>query len=98
LGGGQEIVATSNRLQRPIHVYKLVHDGIRRNFEFKILSQFGSPAYDSNSPLYILCADGRFPYVIPGLHKKVGDHFLSLFPISNDDELIEYEYLLNAYK
>ena len=80
-GGGPEIVAISNRMKRPIHVYELVAEGLKRNFEFKICAQFGSPTYDDKVPLYILCADGRFPYIIPGFHKKQGDHFLALFPV-----------------
>jgi len=86
-GGGPEIVAISNRMKRPIHVYELVTEGIKRNFEFKICAQFGSPAYDNKPPLYILCADGRFPYIIPGFHKKQGDHFLSLFPVVDGEQL-----------
>lgn len=86
-GSGTEIVALSNYLKRPIHVYELkVHrDGFlwrHKNFKFRLCAAFGSPVFDSNQPPYaILCADGRFPHVSPGAHKKTGDHFLALFPI-----------------
>lgn len=82
-GGGPEIVAISNRMRRPIHVYELVAEGIKRHFEFKMCAQFGSPTYDNKPPIYILCADGRFPYIIPGFQKKQGDHFLALFPVDD---------------
>jgi len=59
-GGGPEIVALSNYLRRPIHVYVLGVRGIfPRGFEFKACAKFGSPAFKYKSPLYILCADGR---------------------------------------
>jgi len=85
-GGGPEIVAISNRIKRPIHVYELDTEGIKRKFEFKICAQFGSPTFDNRPPLYILCADGRFPHIIPGFHKKQGDHFLALFPVTDTEQ------------
>ena len=80
-GGGPEIVALSNHFKRPIHVYELhAHGTIRKQFQLKICAKFGSPAFDSKTPLQILCADGRFPNIAPGSQKDIGDHFLALFP------------------
>jgi hypothetical protein len=80
-GGGPEIVALSNHFKRPIHVYELHSYGtLRKQFQLKICAKFGSPHFDSKSPLQILCADGRFPNVSPGKQKEIGDHFLALFP------------------
>lgn len=82
-GGGPEIVALSNHFKRPIHVYELHTQGtIRKHFQLKICAKFGSPAFDTKSPLNILCADGRFPNIAPGFQKDIGDHFLALFPCS----------------
>jgi hypothetical protein len=80
-GGGPEIVALSNHFKRPIHVYELYSYGtLRKQFQLKICAKFGSPRFDSKSPLQILCADGRFPNISPGKQKEIGDHFLALFP------------------
>lgn len=82
-GGGPEIVALSNYLERPICVYQLCMNGIfgrQSTFELKLAGRFGPEPAGEKSPLYILCADGRFPNVQPGQHKEVGDHFLALFP------------------
>lgn len=82
-GGGPEIVALSNHLKRPIHVYELhTHGTIRKEFQLKICAKFGSPTFDEKRPLQILCADGRFPNISPGSQKDIGDHFLALFPCS----------------
>ena len=81
-GGGPEIVALCNYMKRPIHVYELCIGSNKgeKKFKLKICARFGSPAYKKKSPLYILCADGRFPNVKPGQQKPLGDHFLALFP------------------
>lgn len=92
-GGGPEIVAICNHLKRPIHVYELsgteATDAAQNKLQqkvplgthqFKLCAKFGSPTFDKKSPLHILCADGRFPDVDPREAKKVGDHFLALFP------------------
>jgi OTU-like cysteine protease len=77
-GGGPEIVALSNCLKRPIYVYELaVAD---QKFCLRRLARFGSPRYESKTPLHILSADSRFPDVQPGQHMLQGNHFLSLFP------------------
>lgn len=66
-GGGPEIVALSNVLRQPVHVYELY---TRRFFPTRFLlrpaARFGSPKFDSNAkePLCILCADGRLDNII----------------------------------
>ena len=96
-GGGPEIVVISNHLKRPVHVYELSGHGIwNRNkddingsHKFKMCAKFGSPRFDKNAPpLNILCADGRFPNIKPGKHKKIGDHFLALFPCDEVGKII----------
>lgn len=87
-GGGPEIVALSNYLKRPICVYQLCVSslfGRYSSFEFKLAGRFGAESQGCKSPLYILCADGRFPNVEPGQHKEIGDHFLALFPFCSSD-------------
>lgn len=62
-GGGPEIVALSNFLERPIFVYELVNRRwFPRSFELKICAKFGFPSFhcDDSKILRILCADGRF--------------------------------------
>jgi hypothetical protein len=62
-GGGPEIVALSNLLRRPVHVYELHTRGFfPRRFELRACARFGSPRFDScgRDPLCILCADGRW--------------------------------------
>jgi hypothetical protein len=80
-GGGPEIVALSNYFRRPIHVYELDTCGMwRKQFQLRVCAKFGSPEFDAKCPLYLLCADGRFPHLVPGTQKETGDHFLALFP------------------
>lgn len=43
---------------------------------------FGSPKYDRKEPLHILSADSRFPDVEPKRIRRVGNHFLALFPVT----------------
>ena len=81
-GGGPEIVALSNFLKRPIHVYELCTTGyFSKCFELKVCAKFGTPSFDDENklPISILCADGRFPNILPGAQKMIGDHFLALF-------------------
>lgn len=121
-GGGPEIVALCNHLQRPIHIYELVaspRGGTRDrsiesdappsgdennespslsspnnpspsdigalscpNFSLRRMACFGSPRFDRREPLHILSADSRFPDVDPRKIRKVGNHFLALFPVN----------------
>lgn len=90
-GGGPEIVALSNFLCRPIHVYKLAceepvtsasqEEGGR--FVLQRMACFGSPKFDRKEPLHILSADSRFPDISPGRQLPIGNHFLALFPYSS---------------
>ena len=70
-GGGPEIVALSNHFKRPIHVYELDTCGAlwRKHFQLRICAKFGSPEFDAKCPLFLLCADGRFPHLCPGTQK-----------------------------
>lgn len=83
-GGGPEIVALSNYLKRPIHIYEICHKSFlyffRRRFELRSYAKFGSPTFDDRDPIRILCADGRFPNITPGFQVSPGDHFSPLFP------------------
>eukprot|EP00560_Eucampia_antarctica_P002539 CAMPEP_0197840812 /NCGR_PEP_ID=MMETSP1437-20131217/45823_1 /TAXON_ID=49252 ORGANISM="Eucampia antarctica, Strain CCMP1452" /NCGR_SAMPLE_ID=MMETSP1437 /ASSEMBLY_ACC=CAM_ASM_001096 /LENGTH=337 /DNA_ID=CAMNT_0043450477 /DNA_START=270 /DNA_END=1283 /DNA_ORIENTATION=- len=87
-GGGPEIVALCNVLQRPIHVYELVlstHN--QTHFCLRRMACFGSPKFDSKGePLCILSADSRFPDVTPGRQLASGNHFLALFPYQQRQE------------
>jgi len=77
-GGGPEIVALCNVLQRPIHVYELANE--RNRFVLRRMACFGSPKFDKRPALHILSADSRFPDLTPGRQLPSGNHFLSLFP------------------
>ena len=85
-GGGPEIVALSTHFQCPIFVYQLCASRTlfpwqKASFEVELSACFGSPHFDRiNSPIHLLCADGRYPSIIPGQQKELGDHFLALFP------------------
>mmetsp|Transcript_3877 Transcript_3877/g.8669 ORF Transcript_3877/g.8669 Transcript_3877/m.8669 type:complete len:440 (+) Transcript_3877:111-1430(+) len=104
-GGGPEIVALCNYLQRPIHIYELMpadeasnnqaNDNNSNNqgcnnmkktstqFTLRRMACFGSPKFDRREPLHILSADSRFPDIEPRRIRKVGNHFLALFPATN---------------
>lgn len=77
-GGGPEIVALCNVLQRPIHVYELASD--RNRFVLRRMACFGSPKFDKRHALHILSADSRFPDLQPGRQLASGNHFLAIFP------------------
>jgi hypothetical protein len=84
-GGGPEIVALSNLLQRPIHVYELAIQqqrppGTAPAFCLRRMACFGSPKFDRRTALHILSADSRFPDVTPGNQLAAGNHFLAVFP------------------
>lgn len=77
-GGGPEIVALCNVLQRPIHVYELANE--KNRFVLRRMACFGSPRFDRQAALHILSADSRFPDLTPGRQLMSGNHFLALFP------------------
>ena len=81
-GGGPEIVALSNYLRTPIHVYDLAASGLfAKRFCLRLSARFGSPTFDAEEPISILCCDGRYPHIRPGEQIAIGDHFMALFPI-----------------
>lgn len=51
-------------------------------FTLRRMACFGSPRYDRREPLHILSADSRFPDVEPKRIRRVGNHFLALFPVT----------------
>jgi hypothetical protein len=87
--GGPEIVALSNMLHRPIHLYELHVDNNQdgncigtKTFCLRRMCCFGSPRFDSREPLHVLSADSRFPDIHPGRQLRDGNHFLAVFPTS----------------
>lgn len=113
-GGGPEIVALCNYLQRPIHIYELIsaeeasnsqstdtppfnnnndspssannnNPKMSKQFTLRRMACFGSPKFDRREPLHILSADSRFPDIEPRRIRKVGNHFLALFPVTAND-------------
>mmetsp|Transcript_41077 Transcript_41077/g.118118 ORF Transcript_41077/g.118118 Transcript_41077/m.118118 type:complete len:318 (-) Transcript_41077:4-957(-) len=83
-GGGPEIVALCNVLQRPIHVYELTNE--RNRFVLRRMACFGSPKFDKRAALHILSADSRFPDLQPGRQLTSGNHFLALFPTAASEQ------------
>ena len=92
-GGGPEIVALCNILQRPIHVYELAtvivtdnnhEDAGKERFVLRRMACFGSPKFDRRPALHILSADSRFPDLQPGQQLAAGNHFLAVFPCTED--------------
>lgn len=85
-GGGPEIVALSNVLKRPIHVYELASSTNKgssksNGFVLRRMACFGSPKFDKKEPFHILSADSRFPDIAPGSQLPSGNHFLAVFPV-----------------
>jgi hypothetical protein len=83
-GGGPEIVALCNVLQRPIHVYELANE--KNRFVLRRMACFGSPKFDKRPALHILSADSRFPDLQPGRQLASGNHFLAIFPSEVTEE------------
>jgi hypothetical protein len=79
-GGGPEIVALCNVLQRPIHVYELATCQ-NNQFLLRRMACFGSPKFDQRKALHLLSADSRFPDLEPGQQMSSGNHFLAVFPM-----------------
>lgn len=95
-GGGPEIVALSNLLQRPIHVYELAtatdsssnkESAAASSFVLRRMACFGSPRFDRKEALHILSADSRFPDLLPGEQLAAGNHFLAVFPLRRRSRL-----------
>mmetsp|Transcript_7527 Transcript_7527/g.17559 ORF Transcript_7527/g.17559 Transcript_7527/m.17559 type:complete len:417 (+) Transcript_7527:83-1333(+) len=105
-GGGPEIVALCNYLQRPIHIYELIPSDekassrasqekykklkVSNQFSLRRMACFGSPKFDRKEPLHILSADSRFPDVEARRVRKMGNHFLALHPVHNQDALLGF--------
>lgn len=80
-GGGPEIVAISNILRRPIHLYT-VHYSRLWPFRYYIKKSICFGEFTNTSackPLRVLYTDGRFPHLTPWRDKLNADHFLALF-------------------
>jgi len=83
-GGGPEILALVNILQRPIHVFEPVPVCNGTEFGLSLVGAFGSPRFDNRSRVCIIAADGRFPECEPTevkRHGEGGNHFLALLPV-----------------
>ena len=83
-GGGPEILALVNALERPIHVFEPIDTCNGTQFRLQLCGAFGSPHFDSSgSPVCIVAADDRFPNCKPTevkRHGEGGNHFLALLP------------------
>ena len=83
-GGGPEILALVNALERPIHVFEPIAASNGTKFQLQLCGAFGSPRFDrSGTPVCILAADDRFPNCKPTevkRHGEGGNHFLALLP------------------
>ncbi len=85
-GGGPEILALANALERPIHVFEPVAACNGTEFRLQLCGAFGSPRFDaSGKPVCIVAADDRFPNCKPTevkRHGEGGNHFLALLPVA----------------
>ena len=78
----------TNRLQSLLlsllNPFSLLELPSQSQFKLTCWWRCGSPTmYDQKKPLHILHADGRFPNILPGQQKEIGDHFFALFPLSD---------------
>ena len=89
-GGGPEILALANALERPIHVFEPVAACNGTEFRLQLCGAFGSPAFDQlGKAVCIVAADDRFPNCKPTevkRHGEGGNHFLALLPVMPCDE------------
>lgn len=84
-GGGPEILALVNALERPIHVFEPIAACNGTQFQLQLCGAFGSPLFDQQGrlPVCIVAADDRFPNCKPTevkRHGEGGNHFLALLP------------------
>ena len=81
-GGGVEMVALSNALNRQICMYEplLLQDG---SFALHKIICFGPSETHAEKSLHVLIADNRFPARCHGngQYKGGGNHFLAVFPV-----------------
>ena len=84
-GGGPEILALANALERPIHVFEPIAACNGTEFRLQLCGAFGSPRFDqTGKAVCIVAADDRFPHCKPTevkRHGEGGNHFLALLPI-----------------
>jgi hypothetical protein len=69
-----QILPDSTKYQHPVST----------QFTLRRMACFGSPKFDRREPLHILSADSRFPDIEPRKIRKVGNHFLALFPVEDE--------------
>ncbi len=82
-GGGPEILALVNALERPIHVFEPVAACNGTEFRLQLCGAFGSPRFDEAARVCIVAADDKFPNCEPEAvkrHGEGGNHFLALLP------------------
>jgi hypothetical protein len=88
-GGGPEILALANKLERPIHVYELAYISKHcplsvgmaagaASWGLRRLCAFGSPTFDAKDPISIVSANSRFPDFKACRDFGAGNHFLCL--------------------
>ena len=84
-GGGPEILALANALERPIHVFEPIAASNGTEFRLQLCGAFGSPRFDgAGKAVCIVAADDRFPACKPNevkRHGEGGNHFLALLPV-----------------
>ena len=68
---------------------------LNKEFYLRRMATFGSPKYDSKTPLHILSADSRFPDVSPNLLKANGNHFMAIFPVSTMRQYVNISLIDN---
>ena len=87
-GGGPEILALVNALERPIHVFEPISACNGTEFRLQLCGAFGSPRIDKRGKREcIVAADDRFPSCKPTQvkrHGEGGNHFLALLPTSGE--------------
>ena len=62
---------------------------INKQFALRRMACFGSPKFDRRDALHILSADSRFPDVDAHRIRRVGNHFLALFPVDTCNNVVD---------
>jgi len=92
-GGGPEILALANALQRPIHVFEPVPAKNGKELQLQLCCALGSPIWDDRPRVCICAADSKFPNCRPAevkRHGEGGHHFLALLPTHGRDLQKDY--------
>jgi hypothetical protein len=83
-GGGPEIIALVDAMQRPIHVFEPVAVNDGKEFRLQLCYPFGSPKFDTcGTRLCIAVTNDRFPMCKPLEVKRMGEggnHFVAHLP------------------